>query len=151
MKNSEKNLPSDGIFKTLQECADYGNVGRQAIYCAIKIRRLKATKNGKNWSIKCSDYEDYRLNKFNRSLKVRDGVHIYDAEAGRFTPTQACQLLQHLLNRPFPKAKIYYEMRLGRLESVKNSAAYVVHRQAIETYVAEIKAQEEVEKQFRFA
>lgn len=133
LKNCDRKLPPDYIFRDTQECAEYGGVTQQALYLAIKAGRLKAYKYKNHWTITLADYEEYRLNKFNRDSASHDGQKIYDISSGKFTPEQASQILTKSLKIPFPKNRVYYEIRLGRLESTKVGNRYVVtHENMIE-------------------
>ena len=55
---------------SITEAASLNNVTRQAIYVAIKQRKLRATKDATRWTIDLDDLEEYKKNKGNGKGKV---------------------------------------------------------------------------------
>ena len=49
---------------SITEAARLNNVTRQAIYVAIKQRKLRATKDATRWTIDLEDLEEYKKNKY---------------------------------------------------------------------------------------
>jgi excisionase family DNA binding protein len=60
-------------FVTLSEAAKINNVTRQAIYVAIKQKKLRAYKNPTRWIIDLDDLDDYRKMKYSRTKSVHNG------------------------------------------------------------------------------
>ena len=48
---------------SITEAAKINNVTRQAIYVAIKQKKLKASKDATRWTIDLEDLENYRTSK----------------------------------------------------------------------------------------
>jgi excisionase family DNA binding protein len=48
---------------SITEAARINNVTRQAIYVAIKQKKLKASKDSTRWTIHLDDLDEYRKNK----------------------------------------------------------------------------------------
>ena len=68
-------------FVTLSEAAKI-NVTRQAIYVAIKQKKLRAYKNPTRWIIDLDDLEDYRKMKYSRAKSVHNGELLFDRQQG---------------------------------------------------------------------
>ena len=60
----EKEKDSKAV--SITEAARINNVTRQAIYVAIKLKKLKAKKETTRWTIDLNDLEEYRNNKYSR-------------------------------------------------------------------------------------
>ena len=70
---------------SITEAAKLNKVTRQAIYVAIKLNKLKATKETTRWTINLSDLEDYRKQKYSRMKSVFDGELLFDNHKGYFS------------------------------------------------------------------
>lgn len=113
---------------SITEAARLNNVTRQAIYVAIKQKKLKATKNDARWVIHIDDLEDYRKNKYSRSKSIYNGELIFDNEKGFYSINQAAKMLN------VPAQKIYYATRVGQLKASRKGAAWVVSIDDIKEY-----------------
>ena len=58
---------------SITEAARINNVTRQAIYVAIKQKKLKASKDATRWTIHLDDLEEYRKNKYSRTKSIYAG------------------------------------------------------------------------------
>ena len=96
---------------SITEAARINNVTRQAIYVAIKQKKLKATKDATRWTIHLDDLEEYRRNKYSRTKSMFNGELLFDNRKGYFSVNQAAKLLN------VPAQKIYYATRVGFAES----------------------------------
>lgn len=112
---------------SITEAARINNVTRQAIYVAIKQKKLKATKNTR-WEIDLKDLEEYRKNKYSRSKSMFDGQLLFDNEAGYFSVNQVAEQLG------VPAQKIYYATRTGMIKGTRKGAAWVIHKEEVERY-----------------
>ena len=74
----------DGGVKTVSitEAARINNVTRQAIYVAIKQKKLKASKEATRWTINLEDLEEYRRNKYSRTKSMFNGELLFDERKG---------------------------------------------------------------------
>lgn len=115
---------------SITEAAKINNVTRQAIYVAIKQKKLKATKKSR-WEIDLKDLEEYRLNKYSRKKSMFDGELLFDNERGYFSVNQVADRLN------VPAQKIYYATRTGMIKGTRKGAAWVIHTDEIERYRAE--------------
>jgi excisionase family DNA binding protein len=121
-KSEEKKVVS------ITEAAKLNNVTRQAIYVAIKLNKLKATKETTRWTINLDDLEEYRRQKYSRSKSVFNGELLFDNNKGYFSVNQVAQMLS------VPAQKIYYATRIGLLKAHRKGAAWVIHSDDMKEY-----------------
>lgn len=113
---------------SITEAARLNNVTRQAIYVAIKQKKLKATKDSTRWTINLADLEEYRKSKYCRSKSLFQGELLFDQKKGYYSINQTAKLLN------VPAQKIYYATRVGLLKAIRKGAAWVVHIDDIKGY-----------------
>lgn len=127
-ENRETELPSGKKFVTLSEAAKINNVTRQAIYVAIKQKKLRAYKNPTRWIIDTDDLEQYRKLKYSRTKSMHNGELIFDNKKGFYSIQQASKMLN------VPYQKIYYATRIGLLKATRKGSAWVVHADDLKKY-----------------
>lgn len=113
---------------SITEAAEINNVTRQAIYVAIKLNKLKATKESTRWTINVNDLEEYRKHKYSRSKSVYNGELLFDNGKGYYSINQTARMLS------VPVQKIYYATRKGVLKASRRGVAWVVSGQDIKEY-----------------
>ena len=113
---------------SITEAARINNVTRQAIYVAIKQKKLKATKDATRWTINLDDLDEYRRNKYSRTKSIFDGELLFDNNKGFYSVNQAAKLLN------VPSQKIYYATRVGLLKASRKGAAWVIYIDDIKGY-----------------
>jgi excisionase family DNA binding protein len=113
---------------TISEAARLNNVTRQAIYVAIKQKKLKATKYATRWLIKIEDLEAYKKSKYSREKSTYNGELLFDNSKGFFSINQAAKMLN------VPAQKIYYATRVGHIKASRKGAAWVIHKDEINSY-----------------
>jgi excisionase family DNA binding protein len=113
---------------SITEAAKINNVTRQAIYVAIKQKKLKAKKDATRWVIHVDDLKKYRDQKYSRSKSTFDGELLFDNSKGYYSVNQAAKILG------VPAQKIYYATRVGLLKASRKGAAWVIHIDEINTY-----------------
>lgn len=113
---------------SITEAARINNVTRQAIYVAIKQKKLKATKDSTRWTIHLDDLEEYRTHKYSRTKSIYDGELLFDNRKGYYSVNQAAKYLN------VPAQKIYYATRVGLLKAIRKGAAWVIHIDDIKGY-----------------
>lgn len=113
---------------SITEAARINNVTRQAIYVAIKQKKLKATKDSTRWTIHLDDLDEYRKNKYSRTKSMYGGELLFDNIKGFYSVNQAAKLLG------VPAQKIYYATRVGLLKAHRKGAAWVIHSDDIRGY-----------------
>lgn len=113
---------------SITEAARINGVTRQAIYVAIKQNKLKAQKDSTRWTIRLSDLEAYRRDKYSRSKSTFDGELIFDNNKGYFSVNQVAKILG------VPAQKIYYATRVGMLKAIRKGAAWVINEDDINAY-----------------
>lgn len=113
---------------SITEAARINNVTRQAIYVAIKQKKLKATKDATRWTIHLDDLEEYKKNKYSRTKSMFDGALLFDNLKGYYSVNQAAKLLG------VPAQKIYYATRVGLMKAHRKGAAWVIHTDDIKNY-----------------
>ena len=132
MENNER--PIEGLEGTqrkvvsITEAARINGVTRQAIYVAIKQKKLRATKDSTRWTISIDDLEEYRRQKYSRSKSVFEGELLFDNNKGYFSINQIAKMLG------VPAQKIYYATRIGVLKAVRKGSAWVVHIDDVKEY-----------------
>jgi excisionase family DNA binding protein len=126
---------------SITEAAKLNNVTRQAIYVAIKLKKLRAQKTTTRWTINVEDLETYRKSKYSREKSVFDGELLFNNNKGYFSVNQTAKVLN------VPAQKIYYATRTGVLKAHRKGAAWVIHKEDIEAYRAShLERSETVEK-----
>lgn len=132
MENNE-NMPQEHEETTsrvvsITEAARINNVTRQAIYVAIKQKKLRASKDATRWTIDLNDLEEYRRKKYSRAKSTFDGQLIFDNEKGFYSVNQVAKMLG------VPPQKIYYATRIGLLKAIRKGAAWVIHSDDVRAY-----------------
>lgn len=118
-------------FVTLSEAARINNVTRQAIYVAIKHKKLKAYKNPTRWVVDLEDLERYRATKYSRTKSMFGGELLFDNSRGFFSIQQAAQYLK------VSYQKVYYATRIGILKASRKGTAWVIHIDDLNRYKEE--------------
>jgi hypothetical protein len=113
---------------SITEAAKINNVTRQAIYVAIKQKKLKASKDSTRWTIDLNDLENYRKQKYSRTKSMFNGELLFDNHKGFFSINQVAKMLN------VPAQKIYYATRVGLMKAHRKGAAWVVHTSDIKLY-----------------
>ncbi|MBA3722097.1 MAG: helix-turn-helix domain-containing protein [Parachlamydiaceae bacterium] len=113
---------------SITEAAKLNKVTRQAIYVAIKLNKLKATKETTRWTISMDDLEDYRRQKYSRSKSVFNGELLFDNNKGYYSVNQVARILS------VPAQKIYYATRIGVLKAQRRGAAWVIQGNDLKEY-----------------
>lgn len=111
---------------SITEAAKLNDVTRQAIYVAIKLNKLKATKDTTRWTINLDDLEEYRSQKYSRKKSLFEGKLLFDDK--HFSINQVARMLG------VPAQKIYYATRIGLLKASRKGAAWVIHEEDIKEY-----------------
>lgn len=113
---------------SITEAAKINNVTRQAIYVAIKQKKLKAYKDATRWTIDLEDLENYRKSKYSRTKSMFDGELLFDNHKGYYSVNQVAKMLN------VPAQKIYYATRVGLMKAHRKGAAWVIHIDDIKSY-----------------
>lgn len=113
---------------SITEAAKLNKVTRQAIYVAIKLNKLKASKETTRWTIHLDDLEAYKKQKYSRSKSLYDGELLFDNEKGFYSVNQVARMLS------VPAQKIYYATRIGLLKAHRKGAAWVISEADIKEY-----------------
>ncbi len=113
---------------SITEAAKINNVTRQAIYVAIKQKKLKAFKDTTRWTIDINDLEEYRKQKYSRTKSMYNGELLFDNQKGYFSINQVAKMLN------VPPQKIYYATRVGLMKAVRKGAAWVIHANDVKSY-----------------
>jgi excisionase family DNA binding protein len=113
---------------SITEAAKINNVTRQAIYVAIKQKKLKASKDATRWTIHLDDLENYRKQKYSRTKSMFNGELLFDNQKGFYSINQVAKMLG------VPAQKIYYATRVGLMKAHRKGAAWVIHTSDIKLY-----------------
>lgn|SRR3989338_1896288 len=127
-QDQEQGRDAGAKVVSITEAARINNVTRQAIYVAIKQKKLKATKDSTRWTIHLDDLEEYRNNKYSRTKSMFNGELLFDSRKGYYSVNQAAKILN------VPAQKIYYATRVGLLKAHRKGAAWVIHTDDIKLY-----------------
>jgi excisionase family DNA binding protein len=126
---SQDNIKSeDKKVVSITEAAKLNKVTRQAIYVAIKLNKLKATKETTRWTINLDDLDTYRRQKYSRTKSVYNGELLFDNNKGLYSVNQVAKMLN------VPAQKIYYATRIGLLKADRKGAAWVIHSDDLKEY-----------------
>ena len=129
MSNTKENVQEiDPKVVSITEAARINNVTRQAIYVAIKLKKLKAKKETTRWTIHLDDLEEYRKNKYSRTKSIYDGELLFNNDKGYHSVNQVAEMLN------VPAQKIYYATRVGMLKAHRKGAAWVIHNDDMNEY-----------------
>ena len=139
VKDNEQTMESKVV--SITEAAKINNVTRQAIYVAIKLKKLRAKKDVSRWTIHLNDLEDYRRTKYSRAKSMYQGELLFDNDKGFYSVNQVARLLS------VPAQKIYYATRVGLLKAHRCGAAWVIHSDDIEGYRTRYLEKKKVRRQ----
>lgn len=129
-KNKQFVIPENKLV-SITQAADLNAVTRQAIYVAIKLNKLKASKDSTRWTIHLDDLEAYRKQKYSRSKSMFNGELVYDPTKGHYSVNQVSKILN------VPAQKIYYATRIGQLKAHRKGAAWVIQEDDMKAYAEE--------------
>lgn len=118
----------DRKFVSITEASKINNVTRQAIYVAIKQKKLRARKDSTRWTIDLDDLESYRKQKYSRTKSLYNGELLFDNDKGFYSVNQVAKILG------VPAQKIYYATRVGLLKAIRKGAAWVIHANDVQGY-----------------
>lgn len=124
-KQTNSTEKTERLLTVSQAAKDHG-VTRQAIFFAIKMKRLNACKENDTWLITESDLKEYFDNKYSRSKSRVEGELIFDKSKGFYSISEAADFLGKNTNH------IYYLVRMGKLKTHRQGSAIVI--QDIELY-----------------
>lgn len=113
---------------SITEAAKINNVTRQAIYVAIKQKKLKAMKDSTRWTIDLNDLDEYRKHKYSRTKSIFNGELLFDNTKGFYSVNQVAKMLG------VPAQKVYYATRVGLMKASRKGAAWVIHMNEIKSY-----------------
>ena len=113
---------------SITEAAKINNVTRQAIYVAIKQKKLRASKDSTRWTIDLKDLEEYRKHKYSRAKSMFEGELLFDNTRGYYSVNQVAKMLG------VPAQKIYYATRVGLMKAIRKGAAWVIHANDLKSY-----------------
>ena len=124
---SESQRDEERKVVSITEAAKINKVTRQAIYVAIKQKKLRATKKTR-WEIDLKDLEEYRNNKYSRTKSMFAGELLFDNNRGYFSVNQVARMLN------VPAQKVYYATRTGMIKGTRKGAAWVIHSEEVKRY-----------------
>ena len=128
MAKTKENQKFESKLVSITEAAKLNKVTRQAIYVAIKLNKLKASKDTTRWTIHLDDLEAYRKQKYSRSKSTFNGELLFDNNRGYYSVNQVAKMLS------VPAQKIYYATRVGMLKAHRKGAAWVVYVDDMKQY-----------------
>lgn len=115
---------------TLKEVADACHLSKQAVYVAMRKKKIPVVMIKRTWHMKRRDFDAYRENKYNRDEKLDDeGNPVFDVHKGTFSAMQVWKVISATLRRPFTLQRLYYLLRTGELKSSKNGCSWVIQKE----------------------
>jgi len=130
LKDIQVSVVGNKKIVSITEAAKINNVTRQAIYVAIKLKKLKAMKDTSRWVINLDDLMEYRKQKYSRTKSTFQGELLFDNAKGYYSINQAAKMLN------VPAQKLYYATRSGYLKASRKGAAWVIHADDVKSYQA---------------
>lgn len=128
MTKTKETQKVESKLVSITEAAKLNKVTRQAIYVAIKLNKLKASKETTRWTIHLDDLEAYRKQKYSRTKSTFNGELLFDNNRGYYSINQVAKMLS------VPAQKIYYATRVGMLKALRKGAAWVIHVDDVKAY-----------------
>lgn len=107
-------------YVTVSEAARIKKVTRQAIYLAIRLKKLKAYKYGDTWKVFRMDLKEYDKQRYSRITSTHNGELIFDDSQGLISIDKAAEMLG------IPRQKVYYAARTGKLKAQRKKSAWVI-------------------------
>ncbi|WP_201456707.1 helix-turn-helix domain-containing protein [Chlamydia sp. 17-3921] len=135
----ESSETQNSNWVSITQAAKLHNVTRQAIYVAIKQKKLKASKSTR-WEINLKDLEEYKQNRYSRKKSLYQGELIFDNDKGCYSVSQVAEILG------VPVQKIYYATRIGTMRGERKGAAWVIQVSEIERYKSEYLSKQMAKK-----
>ena len=127
----------EDLFVSVSQAAKIKNVTRQAVYLAIKLKRLKAYKIDEKWLIYKKDLQEYDERRYSREFHSSFyGKPIFDDEKGYVSVDKASLIIG------VPKQKIYYAIRRRILPAKRKKAAYVLYVEDLMKYKFSLEKKE---------
>jgi len=127
-ENTMEKTAAQRVLVSITEAAKLNGVTRQAIYVAIKQRKLKAYKDATRWMIDVADLDAYKEQKYSRTKSMFNGELVFDNTKGFYSVNQVAKMLG------VPAQKIYYATRSGLLKAIRKGAAWVIHVNDVNQY-----------------
>lgn len=116
------------IFVSVSEAARIKKVTRQAIYLAIREKKLAAYLRDDKWRILRVDLDEYDKNRYCRLRSVHEGKLIFDESKGNLSISQAAEMIG------VDKQKLYYAARTGILKAKRTRCSWVVSMKDLMKY-----------------
>jgi hypothetical protein len=107
-------------YVTVSEAARIKKVTRQAIYLAIREKKLRAYKHDDVWKIFLVDLIEYDRHRYSRERSFLDGERKFDETKGTVSVERASQMIG------VPRQKLYYAVRTGMLKAARKGCSWVV-------------------------
>lgn len=107
-------------YVSVSEAAKIKKVTRQAIYLAIRLKKLRAYKHGETFRVFRVDLDDYDNQRYSRITSTYKGELIFDDNKGLISIDKAAKMLS------IPKQKLYYAARTGKLKAERKRSSWVV-------------------------
>lgn len=114
---------------TISEAAKEARVSRQAIYVALRDKRLKGFQHHRKWFINKTDLDFYRSQKYIGDNRKNNGEPIFDLEKGLYSVHQLSKFMSEGLRRPYPMQRIYFLLNRGRIRAHRVGAAWIIMKE----------------------
>jgi excisionase family DNA binding protein len=105
---------------SMTQIAEKYNVTRQSVYLAIAKGKLKACQIGNVWRIMDRDYQEYRMQKYNRMRSKFNGLPLFQADKQELSCHQVAKLFGVLPQH------VYYLIRSNQIPFEKRGTAIIL-------------------------
>lgn len=113
---------------TVSQAAKKNKVTRQAVFFAIKMKKLRARKENNSWLIEEKDLQEYLKYKYCRSKSHIDGELIFDKKKGFYSIADAAKFLGKTMNH------VYYLVRVGKIQTHRHGGTIIILNKELYRY-----------------
>lgn len=108
---------------TVQQACKMLGIEKQALYLALKHKRIAASKVNGHWVIQRYAVEDYKDSRYKHTTRKINGKPVFDNAKGLYSLRQLAELIH------VPYLKIYYQIACKKIPHNRQGASYVINCQ----------------------
>ena len=111
---------------SVNEAAKLNHVTTKAIFYAISIQKLKASKIDGRWKVNIDDLRQYQLNKYNRRLSTINGFPLIKDD--EYSIKDVADLLSLSYNH------VYYKIKSGKIMASRKRSSWIINKNDLDIY-----------------
>lgn len=127
------------INYSVNETAEILGVTRQAVYLAIRLKKLEVEKIDLKWRISQEELEEFKKNRYDHTKTTRpDGALKFDPSEGRYSIRQFAEFYE------VPRQRIYYLIHAKRIKYTRDGSSLIIlvkdedaTRKVVNSYLAD--------------